>query len=127
MPPNNVDVPAGLPRNFLRPCLLLLIAEQQAHGYDLLERLQRFGFGQRDPGTLYRTLRAMEQEGLVESRWDRSEVGPPRRSYRLTAEGADWLHLWAGVLGESRRILDSFLVRYEEVSDLAVETDAAGA
>ncbi len=69
----------------------------------------------------------MEQEGLVESRWDRSEVGPPRRSYQLTAEGADWLHLWAGVLGESRRILGTFLARYDEASHLLADKDSTNA
>ena len=33
----------GLPKNFLRPCLLLLLSEGQAHGYDLLVRLADFG------------------------------------------------------------------------------------
>jgi PadR family transcriptional regulator PadR len=33
----------GLPRNFVRPCLLLLLKEGQAHGYDLLMRLNDFG------------------------------------------------------------------------------------
>ncbi len=30
----------ALPKNFLRPCVLLLLREQPAHGYDLLERLE---------------------------------------------------------------------------------------
>ena len=56
-----------LPRNFLRPCLLLLLREQPAHGYELLERLRTFGFA-RDPGGLYRALRGLEQDGFVRSR-----------------------------------------------------------
>jgi len=28
-----------LPKNFLRPCLLLLLRERPAHGYELRERL----------------------------------------------------------------------------------------
>jgi DNA-binding PadR family transcriptional regulator len=30
---------------------------------------------------LYRSLLAMEQEGLVRSGWHDSEIGPPRRMY----------------------------------------------
>ena len=41
---------AGLPRNFLRACLLLLIGEQPAHGYDLLEQIPRLGIPHVDPG-----------------------------------------------------------------------------
>lgn len=113
MPRGNDDLLAGLPKNFLRPCLLLLIGEQPSHGYDLIERLADLGFVQVDPGLLYRSLRAMEQEGLVRSSWQESAVGPPRRTYRLTGEGEDWLHAWAGSLQESRRLIGSFLTRYD--------------
>jgi poly-beta-hydroxybutyrate-responsive repressor len=103
----------GLPRNFLRPCLLLLVAEQPSHGYDLLERLPALGYRQVDPGGLYRALRAMEQEGLVASAWEPSGTGPPRRRYALTAEGMDWLHAWAGTVRETRRVVELFLSRYD--------------
>ena len=56
-------IPA-LPKNFLRPCLLLLLREERAHGYDLLERIQSLGFDGSDPGGLYRALRALENDGL---------------------------------------------------------------
>ena len=54
VPPDNDDLLAGLPRNFLRPCLLLLIAEAPSYGYDLLVRLGELGFRHVDPGMLYR-------------------------------------------------------------------------
>lgn len=106
------QVEGGLPRNFLRPCLLLLVSEQASYGYDLLERLGELSLAQTDPGTLYRLLRAMEREGLVVSAWETSSVGPARRIYEITDEGVDWLHAWAGALAESRRILTGFLQRY---------------
>jgi len=102
----------GLPKNFLRPCLLLLLSEGQAHGYDLLVRLADFGV-KVDPGGLYRTLRTFEREGLVRSWWETSDAGPARRTYVLTPEGENWLRLWGGTLRESSRFLDRFLARYE--------------
>ena len=96
------NLPRGLPRNFLRPCLLLLIAEQPSHGYDLLERLGEIGYQRAEPGGLYRTLRLLEQEGLITSNWGDSDVGPRRRTYRLTDEGMDWLHAWAGSMRYTR-------------------------
>lgn len=107
------NLPRGLPRNFLRPCLLLLIAEQSSHGYDLLERLNEIGYQKAEPGGLYRTLRLLEQEGLISSNWGTSEVGPRRRTYRLTEDGMDWLHAWAGSMRYTRDVLDRYLVRYE--------------
>lgn len=113
-PPNDPDHgPAGLPRNYLRPCLLLLLAERPAHGYDLLEQMPQLGVERSDPGGLYRALRAMEQDGLVRSWWGRSQVGPARRTYALTEEGLDWLHAWAGSLREVTRLLGRYLARYE--------------
>jgi len=109
------DAPIGLPKNFIRPCLLLLLAEEPSHGYDLLLRLGDLGVRQIDPGGLYRALRAMEQEGLVSSTWEASDLGPARRTYEITAEGLDWLHAWAGDLRETRRVISGFLTRYEVV------------
>lgn len=102
----------GQPKNFLRPCLLLLLAEQSAHGYELLDRLRPFGFS-RDPGGLYRVLRALEREGQVQSRWVASAVGPDRCLYDVTPAGRDWLIAWARTLEESRRVLDAFLGRFD--------------
>ncbi len=116
MPRRDDDLLAGLPRNFLRPCLLLLVGEAPSYGYDLLERLHEVGFSKVDPGLLYRSLRAMEQEGLVRSNWADSEVGPPRRTYELSEEGLDWLHAWAGSLRQTRQTIGLFLNRYDSFS-----------
>ena len=103
----------GQPKNFLRPCLLLLLKESPAHGYDLLEKLTGFGLA-RDPGGLYRTLRALEHEGLVRSRWQPAVNGRERRAYELTRQGEEWLHSWASTLEESRRLLARYHDRYRK-------------
>ncbi|TMC04442.1 MAG: PadR family transcriptional regulator [Chloroflexi bacterium] len=104
----------GQPKRFLQPCLLLLIAESPAHGYDLLERLAEFGF-ERDPGGLYRALRAMESDGLVRSEWQISSVGPGRRNYELTGRGHEQLQAWAEGLMESRHVVEAYIQRYTAV------------
>ena len=72
----------------LRPLLLLLVGEDPAHGYGLVERLGRLGVPPRRANTLYRELHDLEANGLIESSWDASQTrGPPRRIYRLTAAG----------------------------------------
>ena len=103
----------GLPRNFLRPCILLLLREEPAHGYDLLERLRPLGFTRDDPGRLYRALRALEEEKLVRSAWEPSGTGPDRRIYKLTKAGVEELHLRSKALAETREKLGFFLSRYE--------------
>lgn len=109
----------GLPRNYLRASLLLLIGEAPAHGYDLLDQIAQLGLRNVDPGGLYRTLRVMEEDGLVASWWEHSSAGPARRTYRLTPDGVDWLHAWAGALRESHRYLSAYLSRYDRISEPA--------
>jgi poly-beta-hydroxybutyrate-responsive repressor len=110
------EVPIGLPRNYLRPCLLLLLAEGTSHGYELLDQVAALGLERVDPGGLYRCLRAMDEEGLVRSTWEPSASGPARRTYELTDEGRDWLHVVAGSLGEVARSLSTYRRRYQRIA-----------
>jgi len=111
------DLPSGLPRNYLRPCLLLLLAEGTSHGYELLDQVGSLGLDRVDPGGLYRCLRSMEQERLVRSQWEPSASGPARRTYELTDEGADWLHVMAGSLNDVARSLSAYRRRYQRVAE----------
>lgn len=103
---------AGGQGSFFRACILLLLHEQPAHGYDLLERLAPFGFDSGDSGWMYRTLRSYERERLLESTWQISASGPPRRVYSITAAGRDVLDAWASSLRASQRGVDDFLSRH---------------
>ena len=111
--PAGASMPA-LPKNFMQPCLLLLLREAPAHGYDLLERLVPLGLGRDDPGRLYRTLRSLEDGGLVQSSWEASSAGPDRRIYELTRAGMEELHRHARTLRATEAALTAFLSRYEE-------------
>ena len=111
------DFTIGLPRNYLRPCLLLLLAEGTSHGYELLDQIGALGLERVDPGGLYRSLRAMDEEGLVRSSWEPSVSGPARRTYELTDDGREWLHVVAGTLGDVARSIAVYRRRYQQVTD----------
>jgi PadR family transcriptional regulator, regulatory protein PadR len=104
----------ALPKNFLRPCLLLLLREEPAHGYDLLERVQALGFDGSDPGGLYRALRGLEKEKLVRSVWEPSDSGPDRRIYEITRPGMEELHRSAKAIAAGQERVGRFLSRYQE-------------
>ena len=100
---------------FTEPALLLLLREEPAHGYDLLERLPELTGEQRvEMGNLYRLLRALEEEGLVTSEWDAGSPGPAKRRYTLTATGTQLLDQWVDALRRSQERTARFLERYEE-------------
>jgi PadR family transcriptional regulator, regulatory protein PadR len=107
-----------LPKNFLRPCLLLLLHESPAHGYELRERLRPLGFSRDDPGRLYRALRALEGANLVRSAWHASSGGPDRRTYELTRAGEERLREAAEELQAMHVLIDTFLQRCDESLDL---------
>ena len=106
---------------FAEPALLLLLAEQPAHGYELLERLPALTGGDTvEMGNLYRLLRALEEEGVVSSTWDASAAGPAKRRYELTDSGRRLLDQWADALRKTSGRIEAFIDRYErreEVKD----------
>jgi DNA-binding PadR family transcriptional regulator len=95
----------------------LLLREQPSHGYELLERLRPFRI-ERDPGGLYRALRALERDGFVRSAWEPSSGGPERRIYQLTRAGTEELHRAATSLLGTRDVLQVFMSRYAEFVSL---------
>ncbi|HBV97515.1 MAG: hypothetical protein JL50_07920 [Peptococcaceae bacterium BICA1-7] len=99
-----------------QPAILLLLHRKEAHGYDLIQKLSQSRFIESDPdtATVYRTLRRMDQEGLVVSSWRHGESGPARREYHLTPEGQKLLEDWIARLEERKQQIDSFIGYYRE-------------
>jgi PadR family transcriptional regulator PadR len=100
------------PRNWLAPVLLLTLREWNSYGYELMERTATFGFEAMNPGTMYRTLRNMEKDGLCQSKWETSKGGPARRVYSITDAGNAYLDLWADALEQYQRNMDTFFRLY---------------
>jgi len=104
-------------RRFLEPCLLLLLHRADSHGYELAEAIKAFGFDQRNPvdtSLIYRTLRSLEENGLVRSAWETdTSSGPARRVYSLNARGNRYLAAWMADLRATAEMLYSFLDEYD--------------
>lgn len=90
----------------------MLLREESSYGYDLMERLEEFGFEEINSGTLYRALRQMEKEGLCESEWETSKGGPARRRYSVTEVGEEYLAAWAEGCKKYQQVLDYFHQAY---------------
>ncbi len=99
-------------RSWLTPYLLLMLRSWETHGYDLIQKLNLFGFPAVDQGTVYRTLRQLEKEGFISSAWDATDGGPARRLYSITDAGEQFLTQWASALGEYNKMLESFFALY---------------
>ena len=101
---------------FLRPGLLTLLRRDSGHGYNLLQGLEELGIDTEgmDPSVVYRALRDMEEEGLVNSRWGEESLGPRRRVYTLTGDGDDVVSAWAEDLEKTRDEIDRLLSAMKE-------------
>jgi PadR family transcriptional regulator PadR len=96
---------------------LVLLKEESSYGYELMERIEEeFGFEQINPGSVYRTLRQMEKEGLCTSEWDlrsTEESGLlPRRMYAITDAGEAYLEAFAEACSKYHRLMDQFALVY---------------
>lgn len=80
------------------PHILLGMLREPASGYDLK---QRFGesvahFWSAELSQIYPTLNRLEKQGLLTSRKEPSDKGPPRKVYRRTPAGRRELKAWLG-------------------------------
>ncbi len=103
---------------FIDACLLLLIAQESSHGYDLMEKLKKYGFDSVDPTKVYRRLRRLEREEFVESAWSTETSGPARRAYRITEDGMDFLQTW---LPSVQRSIDSYRSFLDDLTKLSAK------
>lgn len=116
---------AGRALSRLEPWLLLLLAEGPTHGYDLIDRLHALPQApDADRGHLYRTLRRLDEQGLVTSEWQTPEAGPARHVYTLTPTGLQALDAWCGHIRGALVRLESFLERRAELRHAAPDAGA---
>ena len=103
---------------WVEPSILYLLLEKTRHGYELMQELPKFGFlvGPADPGAIYRTLRHLEDVGLVRSEWDTAGTGPAKHQYMITELGREHLQLWANALRKRRNSLDVFIKKLENIN-----------
>jgi len=79
----------------LRPIefqILLILAEKPSHGYSIIQETERRSDGKvrLQPGTLYRAIQRLEDEGLireVEDPPERDSDDPRRRYFALSEQG----------------------------------------
>lgn len=116
----------AVPGTYLHGCLLLLLSESPTHGYELVERLAGLGLTNVDSATVYRALRRLRDEGMVDSRWEDSGAGPARRRYWVTPAGAASLDDCASSVMATSRSFGSFLARRRRLARQAVPVAAHG-
>ena len=88
--------PQALPMTPAVYQILLSLADQQRHGYGIMQEVDERTTGEvrLGPGTLYRSIKRMRKAGLIEATGDPLTGGDDedrRRFYRITRSGRDVL------------------------------------
>ena len=84
------EITRSIGRN-IEPFLLVELLRGPSYGYDLIRRLDEYGFRRAvaEPGVIYKVLRALEDSGHIQSSWATRESGAPRRYYEITENGRE--------------------------------------
>ncbi len=84
---------------------------EDLYGYAIAKRLATANDGASifKEGTIYPVLRALSAAELLTSRIVPSYSGPPRRYYRITAQGRAVLAEWKGIWQRTRTFVDRFI------------------
>jgi PadR family transcriptional regulator, regulatory protein PadR len=102
---------AQMRRGTLQYCVLSLLADEERYGFDLVRGLAEMDGMVTSEGTIYPLLSRLRRDGLVESSWQESPTGPPRRYYRLTAAGRAALEAFRLEWRRFRNAVDHFVER----------------
>jgi PadR family transcriptional regulator, regulatory protein PadR len=102
-----------LRRGALDLCVLAVLEERPAYGYEMTKRLRDRGLSIVGEGSIYPLLGRLEREGLVETYRAASDGGPPRKYYRPSGEGRRALAAGVSEWRAARDALDAVLSRVE--------------
>lgn len=81
---------AQMRKGVLEFCILSILEEKEAYPSEIIEQLKE-GKMIVVEGTLYPLLTRLKNAELLTYRWEESKSGPPRKYYKLTELGTEFL------------------------------------
>jgi PadR family transcriptional regulator PadR len=84
------NVKAQMRKGVLEYCILTIMNQQDCYATDILRKLKDARLIVVE-GTLYPLLTRQKNAGLLSYRWEESVQGPPRKYYKLTDAGREFL------------------------------------
>lgn len=78
-------------KGVLEGCVLEIINKEEIYGYEITKKLNELGFKDVVDGTVYTILVRLEKNKLVDIEKKPSDMGPPRKFFRLNDAGREEL------------------------------------
>lgn len=88
---NIENTKAQMRKGILEYCILSILKNNDAYVAEILEELKAAKLIVVE-GTIYPLLTRLKNAELLEYRWEESTGGPPRKYYKLTDEGTNFLN-----------------------------------
>lgn len=98
-----------LMRGTLEGCIVKIISEEETYGYEIVSRLQEYGFYDVKEGTIYPILVRLEKKKIISSIYKESPLGPKRKYYFLTDVGKEFLKEFVTVWNDVKMAVDRVL------------------
>lgn len=98
-----------LMRGTLEGCIVKIISEEETYGYEIVSRLQDYGFDDAKEGTIYPILIRLEKKKIVSSTYKESPLGPKRKYYFLTDIGKEFLREFEIVWKDVKNSVDTIM------------------
>lgn len=98
-------------KGILEGCLLAIISKGETYGYEMIEKLGKYGFIMVKEGSIYPLLLRMRKEKLVEVKTKPvPSGGPQRKYYYITNKGLEELEkfkeIWMNISTSVNMLLD---------------------
>lgn len=87
---NIENTKAQMRKGVLEFCILSVLKDKDAYTSEILETLKGAKLLVVE-GTVYPLLTRLKNDGLLSYHWEESSSGPPRKYYKLTPDGEDFL------------------------------------
>ena len=82
-------------KGVLEGCVLEIISQDETYGYEITRKLNTLGFSDVVDGTVYTILVRLEKQKLVDIEKKPSDMGPPRKFFKLNDAGrAELKNFW---------------------------------
>ena len=102
----------------LQPNILIILAKQKLHGYMIIQQLESgnlFHNEKIDNTGVYRTLKTLEDRGMVSSEWVLEESGPAKKTYMITEKGLECLDTWIQTLENYKNTIENIITEAKNI------------
>ena len=106
---NIENTKAQMKKGVLEFCILSVLSDGEHYPSEIIEKLKTAKLIVVE-GTLYPLLMRLKNDGLLSYRWEESVSGPPRKYYKLTPVGEQYLKelttTWTDMVNSVNEIIE---------------------